>query len=136
MPATSLSPSILAIMLLGSAIALMGQTPSTGRISGSVKDPTGGAAPNAQVTATSQTSKAARTTLTDANGQFVFESLAPGAYTVKVEIPGFKLFEQTGVAVGTDLSIVLQISEAASGGSITSVILNTLGWIDRRGKDI
>jgi hypothetical protein len=29
-----------------------------------------------------------------------------------------------------------QIIEAASGGSITSVILNTLGWIDRRGKDI
>ena len=29
-----------------------------------------------------------------------------------------------------------QIIEAASGGSITSVILNTLGWIDRRGKDV
>src|SRR5260370_33089410 len=84
MPATSLSRSILAFTLLGAAITLMGQTTSASRISGSVKDSTGGAVPNAQVTAISQMSKESRTPLTDANGQCVFETAPPGQYTVKV----------------------------------------------------
>lgn len=126
MPATSSSRSILALTLLGSAVMLMSQTTAISRISGSVKDSTGGAVPNAQVTATGPMSNASRTTLTDANGQFVFESLVPGSYTVKVEIPGFKLFQRAGVSVTADkpadLPIALQVSEASSSVDVSAKI--------------
>ncbi len=105
---------------------LLSQT-TTSRISGSVKDSTGGAVPNAQVTATSQMSKESRTALTDGAGQFVFDTLAAGPYTVKIEIPGFKIFEQKDVPVAADKpvfisSIALQVSEAASSVDVSAKI--------------
>ena len=50
-----------------------------GTFLGQLKDSSGGAVPNAQVTATSQTTKESRTALTDGNGQFVFETVAQSA---------------------------------------------------------
>jgi iron complex outermembrane receptor protein len=61
---------------------------ATGRVTGTVNDPEGLVVPGVTVTLTSGTG-ALRTTVTDAEGRYVFENVSPGAYQVSFELPGF-----------------------------------------------
>jgi hypothetical protein len=58
------------------------------RITGTVHDQSGALVPNAAVTL--RKGGDTKTTVTDMNGGFAFERVAPGAYDVQVEQPGFK----------------------------------------------
>ncbi len=64
----------------------------TGSISGTVEDPSGAAVPAAKVTLVDTETRVERTTTLNDHGDFVFNSVAPGAYTIKVEAAGFKIF--------------------------------------------
>ncbi|MEO7142592.1 MAG: TonB-dependent receptor [Bryobacteraceae bacterium] len=57
---------------------------------GTVTDITGGAIPNAKVTATATDTDISRTTQTNESGNYTFPDLAPGRYSVTVEVTGFK----------------------------------------------
>jgi len=61
----------------------------TGTITGTVYDNVG-VVPGASVTVTNVQTKAVRTAITSDVGSFRVPSLAPGQYTVKVEVQGFK----------------------------------------------
>src|SRR5262245_12014417 len=61
-----------------------------GEITGTVKDPSGAVIPGAPVTATNSATNAVRSTVTNEAGIYSFPALAPGLYTVKVELPGFQ----------------------------------------------
>ena len=69
---------------------------ATGTILGNVKDSSGGV-PTAQVTATNLDTQVARTTLTDAEGQYVLTLLPVGNYKVEIAMTGYKNFSQTGI---------------------------------------
>jgi hypothetical protein len=76
---------------------------STGKLTGTVKDPQGGVLPGASVTAASPALiGGARTARSGADGIFVFPDLAPGLYAVKVELAGFHAEELQGVRVSLD----------------------------------
>ena len=74
-----------AIPLLVLCLALpsfaFSQTSSTS-VQGSVTDPSGGAIVGATVVLESAESKAARTVVTDAHGEYSFLLLSPGTYTL------------------------------------------------------
>jgi outer membrane receptor protein involved in Fe transport len=74
-------------MIWALPLAAMAQG-QTGRVSGTVVDPGGLMVPGVTVTLSSRTG-ALRTTVTDAEGRYVFESISPGAYEVSFELPGF-----------------------------------------------
>jgi hypothetical protein len=100
---------------LAGAVHLKAQT-ATGRISGTVLDPTHAAVGDAQVIARSEASGAATTTLTGASGAFSFVDLAPGRYTIEVDIPGFRRHVVSGVKVDvasetSQPPIVLELGE-------------------------
>lgn len=61
----------------------------TSNIQGIVTDPTGAGIPKATVTLVNQATKVSATTTTDGAGNYRFVSLAPGAYKVTAEAPGF-----------------------------------------------
>ncbi len=82
------------------AVPALAQT--TGRISGTVIDTSGGALPGANVTVTEQRTGAARTVQTDRSGYFQVVSLPVGAYTVAVEVTGFKKVVRTGYDLVAD----------------------------------
>src|SRR6476620_6702488 len=63
---------------------------TTGRLVGTIVDAQGAVLPGVTVTVTSPQLQGANTQITDANGQFRFPSLPPGAYHVKAELGGFK----------------------------------------------
>lgn len=77
---------------------LHGQT-ITGSIVGSVRDPSGSAVANAEVTAVQSGTGVERQGVTNERGDFVLSSLQPGEYAIRVKAAGFKLAERPGVTL-------------------------------------
>src|SRR5579863_1511313 len=69
------------------------QTGSTGALTGTVTDPSGGVIAGAAVTATNIGTGQSRDTSTDSSGSYKFSLLTPGNYSVKFTAPGFKTSE-------------------------------------------
>ncbi len=86
---------------------LAAQTPGTGALTGTVKDPSGAVIPNATVTLTSVNTGQARTTMTGADGVYHFNLLPPGNYRVHIESSGFKPVDVPSVAVAVTETAVL-----------------------------
>src|SRR5690242_20746820 len=94
----NLSLLLVFVSLLGFS-SLMAQTPGTGALTGTVKDPSGAVIPNATVTLTSVDTGQARTATTGADGVYHFNLLPPGNYRVKIESSGFRPVEVPSVTV-------------------------------------
>lgn len=104
--------SLALLCLLGVLLpcALHGQL-VTATLQGTVHDNSGAAVANAKVTAVDASTNVATNTQTDANGRFVFASLAPGGpYAITVEAPGFKIEERLGIHLDVNQSVDLPIT--------------------------
>ena len=93
--------SVLAAAGLAFATVASAQT-TTGRITGTVADASGGVLPGVTVTVTQSGTGLSRTTTTDTRGGFVFVDLPVGSYAVKVELSGFKTAVRSGYDVVAD----------------------------------
>jgi hypothetical protein len=71
----------------------------TGSISGSVKDASGSAVPNAKVKLVNVATDAERGVQTNELGDFVINSVDPGEYRLSVEVSGFKTLERTNIVL-------------------------------------
>src|SRR3954451_3933857 len=96
----------------------------TGQLSGTVTDPSGGAVANSAIQLTNAQTSQTRSTNTDNDGRFVFNELLPGTYSVRIENPGFKKFEQSGISVTatervTLPAIALQLGAVSETVSVT-----------------
>jgi hypothetical protein len=91
-----------------------------GSLQGKVTDEQGQPVPGVAVTVTDVQSGAARTFVTDANGQYVAPDLNPGRYNVSFELAGFTKVERK------DLSVVLgrtfQLDTQMKVGAITETV--------------
>jgi hypothetical protein len=83
------------------------QTASTGSLTGTVKDTSGGVVPNVTVTATSIDTAQARTATTDADGTYRFGLLPPGTYRLRYEAAGFGPVEVPSVTIAVTETSVL-----------------------------
>jgi protocatechuate 3,4-dioxygenase beta subunit len=89
---------LVALSMMLSPMSL-GQSSSTGALTGTVKDSSGAVVPNATVTATSVGTDQVRTSTTDSNGTYKFGFLPPGPYKLKFEASGFGTVEVPSVAI-------------------------------------
>src|SRR4029450_11555425 len=68
--------------------------------------------------------KFSRNVTTDAKGSFFFATVDPGAYTVKVEVSGFKTSESKGVRVSANgaagLDVVLELGNQSETIEVTA----------------
>src|ERR1051326_940390 len=95
---TEASPRRAGILLLVTLLSVSGfAQENSGRIAGTIKDPTGAAIPGAKVTATSPTLPRAIETASDDQGRYTFQRLPIGAYTVGVAKQGFRTPPQHGL---------------------------------------
>src|ERR1051325_8690860 len=78
------------LLLILAAAPVMAQTGTTA-IYGQVSDSAGALIVGAQVTLENAGTKATRTAVTDNTGEYRFSSLPPGAYTLRVEMKGFRV---------------------------------------------
>src|SRR5438552_70852 len=80
--------SVRCMIAIGfTAVAAFGQI--TGGLRGTVSDASGAAVPTSKVTLTNAETRSVRTQAVNERGEFTFELLTVGDYTVKAESPGF-----------------------------------------------
>jgi outer membrane receptor protein involved in Fe transport len=109
--------ALTAFLLPASALA---QTES-GKIVGTVVDQSGGVLPGATVAIKSEAG-ASRSTVTDAGGRFTFANLQPSAYTLTVELTGFRTKQiKTQVTVGATVEVSAHLEVGAQSEVITVV---------------
>jgi hypothetical protein len=88
---------IITTLLLSSSF-LAAQT-TTGQISGAVVDASGQVIVGAKVTLRHEGTRETRQSATNDSGGFVFTTLVPGTYSVRIENQGFATTERTGIVV-------------------------------------
>src|SRR5262245_40859666 len=81
----------------------------TGGIRGAVKD-SGGVIPGAEVTLTNEATNISRSTSSNNDGEYNFPNLAPGNYALKVTLTGYKTYSRSGLPVGTQQFLTIDIT--------------------------
>ena len=97
-----------AFIAAASATSVFGQG-FQGGLRGAIKDP-GGVLPGVEVTLTNEGTNISRSTVTNERGEYVFAAVEPGTYKVKVALQGYKTIDQTGVRIGTQTFITLDLT--------------------------
>ena len=103
---------IVTLLLLAAALPLSAQSLS-GTVTGTVRDAGGGVLPGVTVTLAGKA--AARTAVTDAEGNFRFAAVDPGNYTVTAELANFRPKRQDNVVVTIGKVVDLPMTMAVGG---------------------
>ncbi len=82
----------------------------TGRISGTVKDPTGAVVPEVAVTVVNTNTDFRQTMRTDAQGFYAFPALPVGLYDLEMRKQGFRDYKQTGLTIDVNTSLLVDVS--------------------------
>jgi len=122
----------LIVLLAGLALPAYAQR-TTATIRGTVTDSTGAVVPGANVTARSEETGFARSTLTNSAGVYSFPELPLGTYTVEVALSGFKTSVVKGVAlnVADDRGVNVRLETGTLTENVTvevpAVAVKTIG---------
>ena len=110
-----------ALLVVSAASAVFGQG-FQGGLRGSVKDP-GGVLPGVEVTLTNEGTNISRSVVTNERGEYSFAAVEPGNYKVKVVLQGYKTIDRSGIRIGTQQFITLDLTMEV--GSITENVTVT-----------
>lgn len=139
--------------LLSFAPASLAQSASSGALTGTVTDQSGGVVSGASVTATNNGTGQSRTATTDNSGNYKFSLMNPGSYSVKFSANGFKTVTVPSITVSVTETPVLdqklevggqaiqitvegtaeaiQTQNAANGGVVSGDEINALPLVSR-----
>ncbi len=115
---------LLLLLVVGLPLTAMAQT-GTGRITGVVTDSTGGVLPGVTVSVKGP-DNAVRSTVSDSNGKYIIEKLAPGTYTLTFELAGFATQSSTIVVAAGQAAAVetkLQIGGRVEAVQVTGTLI-------------
>src|SRR3954469_14520235 len=139
----------LTSLLMGALVAAWATSAAaqqfTGGVRGEVRDPNG-VIPGVTVSLTNEATNITRDTVTNDVGQYNFPAVAPGTYTLKTQLTGYRTFESRGLVVGTQqfitLDVVLQVGTIQESVTVTgqSPLIDTSnastgGVLDRQGLE-
>ena len=114
------------VFLLAAVIPLRAQT-FRGAINGTVSDPSGAVVPNAQVKAKEKSTGIDHNTVSTTDGQFVFQDIAIGMYSVTVTATGFPALTVDNVLVTQGsvytLPVKLTLSQQATTIEVSAAAL-------------
>ncbi|MBI2690206.1 MAG: TonB-dependent receptor [Acidobacteria bacterium] len=105
---------------------------TTARFYGIVTDPSGSVVPGASIALTNRDTAAVASKKTDAAGEFMFDFLRVGTYTLTIEASGFKTLQSSGIELGAAQSIrrsfILEIGSTSDTVRVTAdtVEVNTV----------
>ena len=95
---------LFALALFATSIPFHAQV-TTATLYGVVRDTSGAVLPGARVTATNQGTTFSRDVVADERGEFALPALPAGAYTVKIEMTGFKTYTNQGLQLGSGQNV-------------------------------
>ena len=124
-PENLLRVSLLQIVLvicfgLVQAAQMQGQGRSVGSISGRITDTTGAVVSDADLTLTSDEEGLTRSLQSNDRGEFIFNDIPVGAYSLRVSAPGFADFESNNISVDADNNV--RVDCALKPGSVSASI--------------
>jgi len=112
----------VAAVVLFTAGAAWAQAGATAQMSGIVRDSSGAVLPGVDVSATQTDTNFTRSTVTDAEGNYVLSNLPVGPYRLQASLSGFRTFQRTGLVLQVNanptISIELAIGELAETVSV------------------
>ncbi|HXE79437.1 MAG TPA: TonB-dependent receptor [Vicinamibacterales bacterium] len=116
---------------------LAAQTTSAS-ITGLVQDAQGGVLPGVTITLTSRTQGNTLTTVTDAEGRFIFAIVRPDTYSLTATLEGFKTLERTNVVVNANDkfyagTMVLEVGDISEEVTVTSRVSEVQAESGERG---
>ena len=104
-----------ALLVVLAACLAFSQTSAT--LSGAIKDPSGANVPGVVLTLTNDHTAIEKKLVTDETGKYQFTDLAPGAYTIHADAPGFKdPAKKIRLTAGQPLTVDLSLELAESTG--------------------
>ena len=130
------TPELRAILLsLALILAFCGaafsQEEITAAITGQVTDSTGALVQNASITVVNDETKAERKTTTGEDGSYTITNLAPGTYTLTIEVANFKRYVQTALVLNArDRRAINVTLEAGTIGEMVTVTSQEAGVLD------
>lgn len=105
-------------------VACMSAQEFRGTMTGRVTDPSGSAVPNAKIIVIKTDTNTRSETVSGPDGGYTLPFLAPGPYEVSAEVPGFKRYQRSGVEIGTNqrvaIDIALQVGSAAESVTVSA----------------
>ena len=99
----------LVVLVIATAATGFGQG-FQGGVRGAVLDPGGAIIPGVEISLVNMETNAARTSVTNEQGQYVFNAVNPGLYKIKASLPGFKTFERQGIRISTQEFPIVDIT--------------------------
>ena len=112
----------LAALALVFLIPALATAQESGKVAGTVTDQSGAVLPGVNVTLKSVERATVRSTVTNAQGEYVFASIVPGNYEITAELSGFsKKQTRTTVAVGATVAINVQMAVGQQSEVVTVV---------------
>ena len=119
-----LKTGIVLLFVMSLLTAVSAQTATTGQITGTVTDPSGGGVPDATVTAAQVGTGLTRTATTSADGNYTIPNLAVGTYRLTITKGGFKETAVDNVVVNvanvTSQNISLEVGQVSEVVQITA----------------
>src|SRR5438552_6295386 len=122
--------------ILLSSVSVFAQSPTTGRIAGTVRDPNSAVIVGAEVTVSSKATAEARKVITDNEGNYSVSLLPPGVYRVKVTANGFSsaLFDSVQVVITETTAVNAEL--AVAGVVVDPVIVRVAPLIQKDGPQL
>ena len=99
---------LLVWLLAAMAASLAAAQTFTAGVRGAVRE-SGGVVPGVTVQLSNEGTNALRETASNDVGEFDFSAVAPGVYTLRASLPGFKMYERRGIRIATQQFITLDI---------------------------
>ena len=113
------------IVLLAASLNSFGQG-FQGGLRGAVRDAGGALVPGVEVVLTNEATSLSRTTVTNDSGEYSFAALDPGSYRLHASLAGFKAIDQTGIRIGTQqfvtLDLKLEVGAVAETVAVTAEV--------------
>ena len=111
------------LLLLAFVLSSLWSQTITSRIRGVVTDTSGAVVPGAEVTMLHEATGLKRTAPANASGQYSFDAVPLGKYTISVTMQGFKKFSSSGneLQVGEPLTIDVALAPGVVSEEVTVV---------------
>ena len=99
---------LVVLLSIGAAGTSTGQS-FQGGLRGTMRD-INGVIPGVTVSLISEQTTISRETATNTIGEYSFPAVDPASYTVRIAVSGYKTFERTGVVIGTQQFVTLDVT--------------------------
>src|SRR6195256_1828057 len=129
--------AVMSCLVLLSSVSMFGQATSNATLQGTITDKSQAVIGNkAEVTITNKETGAVRTTKTNDTGEYRFDSLSAGVYSLKATAPGFSTAETKSIELLVGRTSTQNFSLTPGGVSETVEVTSAAPLVDQTKTDV